>query len=256
MLVDSHCHLNLCQDIEGVIDRAKANGVKYMQTIATTMTQVGELISIAKKHDGIFVSAGVHPCNVKDHFDVTSVDNLLVNGNLPEVIGFGETGLDYYHPNYNKKLQQASFVNHISASAQIGLPLIVHTRDAAQDTSDILTLEYKNQPFKGLIHCFGQDLAFAKKVLDLGFFISISGIVTFKNAHQLQEVVKYIPIENMLVETDSPYLAPVPMRGKANEPAFVKFVTAEIARIKGLEIERTEQQTCDNFFTLFNKATR
>jgi TatD DNase family protein len=252
MLVDSHCHLNLCQDLEGVITRAKAAGVKYMQTIATTMEQVEALISIAKAHEGIFVSAGVHPCNVKSRQDIVSINGLLASGNLPEVIGFGETGLDYYHPDYDKKSQRSSFLNHISASSQINLPLIVHTRSAAQDTSDILESEYKNHSFKGLIHCFAQDLAFARKMLDLDFFISISGIITFKNTNELQEVVKYTPLEKMLIETDSPYLAPIPKRGKTNEPAFVKFVAASIAEIKGLAIELVEQRTCDNFFTLFD----
>jgi len=256
MLVDSHCHLNLSQDLEGVITRAKANNVKYMQTIATSMAQVPDLVSIAKKHDGIFVSAGVHPCNVKSPLDVVSLDDLLVTGNLPEVIGLGETGLDYYHPGYDKSLQRDSFLNHIKASSQTKLPLIVHTRNAEEDTGNTLSSEYRNHSFKGLIHCFGGSIAFARKMLDLNFFISISGIVTFNNAQQLHEVVQYTPIENILIETDSPHLAPVPMRGKTNEPAFVKFVAEKIAEIKGLTIEQVEQSTCDNFFTLFSKATR
>lgn len=256
MLVDSHCHLNLCQDIDGVIQRARSAGTKYMQTIATSFEQVEGLLKIAENDECIFVSSGVHPCSVKKQTDVAKIDELLNFAKHPKIIGFGETGLDYYHPDYNKKYQQESFINHIYASQEEKLPVIVHNRESDSDCAQILTKEYKNKQFPGLIHCFASDANFAKAALDIGFYISISGIITFKNAQNLVDVVKYVPLDMLLIETDSPYLAPIPMRGKTNEPAFVKFVAEKIAEIKQLDFSQIAQQTTDNFFNLFSKATR
>lgn len=253
MLVDSHCHLNMLPDSGDVIKKARAAGVQYMQTICTQLSEIDELLKIAEE-DGIFASCGVHPCNIKQDLDIPSVDALMKLSRHKKIIGFGETGLDYYHPDYNKSAQIKSFMNHIEASSKEGLPVIVHTRDADNDMSNILRSEYDNNKFSGLIHCFASDINFAKKVLDIDFYISISGIVTFKNATPIAEVVKYTPLDRLLIETDSPYLAPVPMRGKQNEPAFVRFVAEKIAELKKISAEEVAGQTTDNFFRLFSKA--
>ena len=256
MLVDSHCHLNLCQSPEQVIARAKAAGVEHMQTIATDLTQVEDLLKIADQNEGVFVSAGVHPCSVKSKNNIARVEELLELAQHPKLIGLGETGLDYYHPDYNKLCQQESFINHIYASQEIKLPVIVHNRNSDEDCAQIITSQYKAKTFPGLIHCFASDITFAKKALDVGFYISISGIVTFKNAQNLIDVVKYVPLDMLLIETDSPYLAPQPMRGKTNEPAFVKFVAEQIAQIKNITFSEVAKQTTDNFFNLFSKASK
>lgn len=253
MLVDSHCHLNMLQDYEDAIKKAKDSGVKHMQTICTQLSEIDDLLKIAEK-DGIFASCGVHPCNIKQDLDIPSVDTLIKLSKHKKIIGFGETGLDYYHPDYHKSAQTKSFMNHIEASSKEGLPLIVHTRDADNDMGNILRSEYDNSKFLGLIHCFTSDVNFAKKVLDIDFYISISGIVTFKNATSIAEVVKYTPLDRLLIETDSPYLAPVPMRGKQNEPSFVRFVTEKIAELKNISVEEVAEKTTNNFFRLFSKA--
>jgi len=253
MLVDSHCHLNMLPEPTAAIKKAKEAGVSYMQTICTQLSEVNELLNIAQD-DGIFASCGVHPCHIKQDSDIPSIDKLLELSQHKKIIGFGETGLDYYYPQHNKKAQIKSFTNHIEASSRAGLPLIVHTRDADSDMSSILRSEYENNKFSGLIHCFTSDINFAKKVLDIDFYISISGIVTFKNASTIVEVVKYVPLDRLLIETDSPYLAPAPMRGKQNEPAFVRFVAEKIAELKNVSKEQVAKQTTDNFFKLFTKA--
>jgi len=254
MLVDSHCHLNMLPDSNQAIKNAKEAGVSYIQTICTKLSEIDELLNIAKE-EGIFASCGVHPCHIKQESDIPSVDMLLELSQHKKIIGFGETGLDYYYPQHNKQAQIKSFSNHIEASSTTGMPLIVHTRDADSDMSSILRSEYENGKFSGLIHCFTSDISFAKKVLDIDFYISISGIVTFKNASAIVEVVKYVPLDKLLIETDSPYLAPVPMRGKQNEPAFVRFVAEKIAELKNIPKEQVARQTTDNFFKLFTKAT-
>ena len=254
MLVDSHCHLDLLQDYDGAVQRAKQAGVAYLQTIGTSLPALPKLLDIANQYDNVFASAGVHPCSVKKEQDIPSVDELVSWGKEQKVTAFGETGLDYYHPEYNKIAQQGSLLHHIYAGCELGLPLIIHNRNSDLDCQQILATEYKKQEFSGLIHCFASDLAFAKKALDIGFYISISGIITFSNAQKLIEVVAYTPLERLLVETDSPYLAPVPMRGKTNEPAFVKFVAQKIADIKGISKDLVEEHTTNNFFKLFAKA--
>ena len=231
MLVDSHCHLNICKEPFSVIKRAENKGI-YMQTIATDLEQVPELIEIAKHSKKIFVAAGVHPCSVTNNDKVVETQKLINICAHPKITGIGETGLDYYHPGYNKNLQIRSLLNHISASQQIKLPIIIHNRNSDEECAAILTSEYKNCQFSGLIHCFSTEIGFAKSMLDIGFYISIAGIVTFKNAHILRSVVEYVPLDMLMLETDSPYLAPEPMRGKENEPAFVSFVAEKIAQIK------------------------
>lgn len=258
IIVDSHCHLDMLLEydsIENIVSRAKIAEVLYMQTICTRLEDFENILNIAKKYPNIFASVGVHPSEVKK---VVSAQELLKLAVDSKVIGLGETGLDYF---YNKDLaqhhmQRSSFEQHIIASQENKLPIIVHSRDAEEDTISIIASAKKHQNFPGLIHCFTASRDFASKVLDLDMYISIAGIITFKNADNLREVLKYIPIDRLLVETDSPYLAPVPERGKTNEPAFTKYVLEFIASQKNISAEKLAEQTTANFFTLFSKAQK
>ena len=258
MLVDSHCHLDfpeLADDIDGVLARAAEAGVGVMQTICTRLTKFPDVLALARAHDNLYCSVGIHPHNVDDEPSATP-EILIEHARADEVIGIGETGLDYYYDHAPRALQRASFRVHAAAARETGLPLIVHTRDADADTLDILAEEIRAGAFKGLIHCFSTSQELAEKSLELGFYISVAGIVTFKKAEALREALTVVPLDRLLVETDAPYLAPVPMRGKRNEPAFVAHTAACLAEIKGVTPERLAQATTDNFFTLFHKARR
>ncbi len=258
MIVDSHCHLDMLLEydsIDNIVKRASENGVKYLQTICTRLDNFENILNIAKKYDNVFASVGVHPSEV---IDVVDSETLLKLSEDEKVIGLGETGLDYF---YNKeishhKLQIDSFNQHIIASQNNALPVIIHMRDAEQDTIDIITHSKKECEFPGLIHCFTASKEFASKMLDLGLYISISGIVSFKNVDILRDTIKYIPSNRLLIETDSPYLAPVPMRGKTNEPSYTKYVLDALAQIKNISHEQLAEITTDNFFKLFSKAKR
>ncbi len=261
IIVDSHCHLDMLEEhdsIDNIINRAQESGVKYLQTICTRLDQLDKVIAITAKHKNVFASAGVHPSEVSSSKSEVVTDQQLLDlcNKHKKIIGIGETGLDYY---YNKDKQQLenqrqSFAQHIIASQQNQLPVIVHTRDAEEDSATIIKEHMKQKQFPALIHCFTASADFARQMLDLGLYISISGIVTFKNAKDLQEIVKFIPLERILVETDSPYLAPVPMRGKTNEPSYTKYVVEYIAELKGLSAEKVAQTTTDNFFKLFTNS--
>ncbi|WP_410520620.1 TatD family hydrolase [Candidatus Tisiphia endosymbiont of Piscicola geometra] len=252
ILIDSHCHLNMLkEDLSAIIARAKDNGVQYMQTICTTLEELPAILEITVKYGNIFASCGIHPNEVKE---ITMCKTIVDYSNHPKIIGIGETGLDYYYQTSDKNKQIGSFEQHIQASQSTGLPIIVHTREAEEDTIDILSSEMQNAPFTGLIHCFTSSKHLAKKMLDLGMYISVAGIVTFKNAASLQDIVRYIPLDRLLIETDSPYLAPVPMRGKQNEPAFVKYVAEKIAEIKETNLETVASGTSKNFMSLFTKT--
>lgn len=254
IFIDSHCHLDLLlekNDLNEVIDRARKNGVKYIQTICTKLKEFPKILQIVEENKGIFASVGVHPNEIEK---IVNHDTLVELASHPKVIGIGETWLDYYYKTVTKKNQIDSFIQHIITSQQIKLPVIIHTRDAEIDTADILTAEMKNATFPALIHCFTSTTEFARQMLNIGLYISIAGIVTFKNAAELKEVVKFVPLDRLLIETDSPYLAPVPMRGKQNEPAFVKYVAEYIAELKSISVEQVASQTTANFFTLFSKA--
>lgn len=255
ILVDSHCHLNKLaqtENLSDIIKRATDNGVQYLQTICTTFAEMQDILQIVEKYDNVFASCGVHPNDIQESLPhhQTIIDYCL----HPKIIGIGETGLDYYYQTVEKKKQIQSFQQHILASQQNGLPVIVHTREAEEDTIEIVSSEMKNAPFTGLIHCFTSSKDLAKKMLDLGIYISIAGIVTFKNAESLQEIVRYIPLDRLLIETDSPYLAPVPKRGKQNEPSFVVHVAEKIAELKNVSLESVATTTSSNFFSLFNKT--
>lgn len=256
MIVDSHCHLDFPElngDLEAVIKRAHENDVMVMQTICTKLENFPVVHSIAKNNKNIFCSFGIHPCNVNKE-TLINVNEIISYADQEKVIGIGETGLDYYHSTANKEEQITSFCNHFEAACFLDLPVIIHTRDASEDTYQIIKNYANQQNFRALIHCFTADKEFAKKVLDLGLYISISGIVTFKNAKDLQEIVKYIPLDRLLVETDAPYLAPNPHRGKVNEPSYTYYVAKFIAELKEIDFDVVANTTSDNFFKLFSKA--
>ncbi|MGI4775551.1 MAG: TatD family hydrolase [Janthinobacterium lividum] len=258
MLIDSHCHLDILsksEDLQEVIKRAEASEVRLMQTICTKLSDVAKIIQISENFDNVYGSVGVHPNEVNTN-EMVDYRDLIDIAKHPKIIGFGETGLDYYYEKNSKELQVISFIEHIKASQILQLPVIIHTRDAEDDTLNILKDEMNNSKFPALIHCFTASKEFARQVLDLGIYISISGIITFKNAKELQEIVKFIPIDRLLVETDSPYLAPVPMRGKQNEPAFTKYVAQYIAELKNIEKNKLYTATTANFLTLFSKCNR
>lgn len=258
-LVDSHCHLDF-RDFEGelddVVDRAREAGVGTMVTICTHLSRFDRVRAIAERYDDIWCSAGVHPHEADGEGEAATADALAALAADPLVVGIGETGLDYYYEHSSRERQQASFRNHIAAARETGLPLIVHTRDADEDTAEILAEEYRNGPFTGLIHCFSTSSSMAEKALEIGFYISLSGIITFKTAENLRETVRALPLDRLLIETDAPYLAPVPKRGKRNEPSFVAHTGAVLAELKQVGMDEVTRATTDNFFRIFARAKR
>jgi TatD DNase family protein len=253
IIVDSHCHLNYFPDSEAVIARARENDVCYIQNICTKLSEFETVYQASQEHDHIFSSVGIHPNEAEKH-ESFKVDDLLRYAARPKVIGLGETGLDYYYEYSKKEVQKESFYKHIIAAQETGLPLIIHTRDAEEDTIEIMRSSYKERPFSAVIHCFTGSMDLAKAMLELGFYISISGIITFKNASNLREIVQALPLDRILIETDAPYLAPVPHRGKQNEPAYTRLVGETVAELKNKTLEEIAQITTSNFFRLFNKT--
>ena len=258
MLVDSHCHLDFpafADDFPAVLERARAAGVRTLQTISTRLATVDTILDVASRDPDIWCSVGLHPHEAATEDDV-SPDRIVALSDHPDVIGVGETGLDYYYEHSPRERQQESFRNHIEASRRTGLPLIVHARDADDDVVEVLREEYEAGPFPGLIHCFTAGPELARAALDIGFLISISGIVTFKKAENVHAAAREVPLDRLLVETDSPFLAPVPHRGKRCEPAFVARTAAAIAELRQIDPSRLAAATTDNFFRLFSKARR
>jgi TatD DNase family protein len=256
MLVDSHCHLNYPKLVERqveVLASARAAGVTTMLNISTREREWDEIVATATREPDVWASIGIHPHEADAHPDVDAA-KLIEAARHPRVVGIGETGLDYYYDHSDRVRQQASFRAHIAASRETGLPTIIHTRDAEDDTHAILAEEMGKGAFPALIHCFTASRDFADKVLALGLSISISGIVTFKNAKDLQETATAIPADRLLIETDSPFLAPVPHRGKACEPAFVADTARFLANLRGELVEELMEKTAANFFDLFTKA--
>ncbi len=256
MLVDSHCHLNFPDfkdDIAAVISAAKEAGVGVMQTICTEMAEFDEVYSIADKNDGVFCSVGVHP-NDSGKQEIVPAEELIKKTKLKKVIGIGETGLDYHYEYSDREMQKISFLEHIKAARLTGLPLIIHTRDAEDDTIQILEREISNGYFKFLIHCFTSTKELADISVKLGGYISVSGIITFKNAGSIRDALLDVPLERILIETDSPFLAPVPNRGKRNQPAYVKEVNKALAQLKNISEEECAKITTENFFRLFDKV--
>lgn len=255
-LVDSHCHLNykgLVDDQARVLARARAAGVGTFLNISTRESEWADVIGTAEREPDVWATVGIHPHEADAHPDVDRA-RLVAAAAHPRVIGIGESGLDYYYDHSDRTRQRESFAAHIAAARDTGLPLVIHTRDAEEDTADMLAEEMGKGAFPALIHCFTASADFARIVLDLGLSISISGIVTFKNAKELQAVAATIPADRILVETDSPFLAPVPHRGRPCEPAFVADTAAFVAGLRGVSVEQLAEQTSANFFRLFSKA--
>jgi len=256
MLVDSHCHLNyegLVEDQAAVLERARQAGVGAFLNISTRRSEWGDVVGTAEREPGVWASIGIHPHEADQHADLGE-GALLEAAAHPRVIAIGESGLDYYYDKSDRAVQRDLFRTHIAVSRRTGLPLIVHTRDADEDTAAILREEMEKGAFPALIHCFTASAGFGRQVLDLGLTISISGIVTFKNARELQEFASEIPEERLLVETDSPFLAPVPHRGKTCEPAFVRNTAEFVAGLRGESVETLAANTTRNFYALFSKA--
>jgi TatD DNase family protein len=254
MLVDSHCHLDFSDfaaEPEAIIARARSAGVETMLTISTRLDQFDGVRAIAESHDGIWCSVGVHPHEATDHAALAP-QQLVALAVHPKVVGIGETGLDFHYDLSPRDIQERVFRAHIGASRDTGLPLIIHAREADREVAQILDEE---RPPPGVMHCFSSGRALAEAAIALGFYISISGIVTFRNAADLRAIVRDLPLDRLLVETDAPYLAPVPYRGKRNEPAFIAATAAAVAELKGIELQHLAEMTSANFFRLFDKAS-
>lgn len=256
MLVDSHCHLNykgLVEDQAAVMARARAAGVGAMLNIATRESEWDDVLATAEREDDVWATVGIHPHEADEHPHIDTA-KLVQRAAHPRIVGIGETGLDYYYDHSDRARQQSSFRAHIAAAREAGLPLIVHTRDAEDDTIAILRDEMGKGAYAGVIHCFTASGAFADKAMELGFYISISGIVTFKSARDLQETAARLPKERLLIETDSPFLAPVPHRGKPCEPAFVGDTARFLAALRDESVDELAAYTTANFRTLFAKT--
>jgi len=252
-MIDSHCHLDqepLFENIHEILERSKKNGLSKLLTICTTLESFGKIKQLVELDEIIYGTFGIHPHESKNDF----INKELIIKKVKEnrkIIGVGETGLDFFYNNSDKEIQKTSFISHIEAAIDLDLPLIIHSRNAENDTFNILN-EFRNKNIKILMHCFTGSLSLAKKLLELDSFFSASGIVTFKNSNDLQKTFDYIPLEKILVETDSPYLAPVPMRGKKNEPSYIKYTIEKIAEIKKIKIDYASKITSQNFNKLFN----
>lgn len=258
MLVDSHCHLDYLErdgrDLEEVVGAAKRAGIGKLVTICTKVTQFEAVRGIAERFADVTCSVGIHPHEAGNEPETTT-EQLVDWARHPKVVGIGETGLDYFYEHSPRAAQQKSFRAHIRAARQTSLPLIVHTRDADEDTIAILREEHEEGgPFPGVIHCFSSSRWLGEQAVDLGLYISISGILTFKKAQELRDAVAALPLDRLLVETDSPYLAPVPKRGKPNEPAYVVHTAEALAELKGVGADELAAVTTRNFQTLFAKA--
>jgi len=256
MFTDSHCHLNykgLVEDQQAVLERARAAGVSAMLNISTRQSEWDEVIGLAERESDVWASVGIHPHEADAHPDVQTA-NLVERAAHPRVVGIGESGLDYYYDHSGRERQRDSFRAHIAAARETGLPIIVHTREAEADTHAILSEEMGKGAYTGVIHCFTASQDFADKALDLGLYVSISGIVTFKNAKELQSSAKMIPSDRLLIETDAPFLAPVPHRGRPCEPAFVADTARFLAGLRGENVEALAERTSANFRTLFSKV--
>jgi len=257
MLVDSHCHLDFADfgaEREEVIARARRAGVGAFLTICTKVSEFSAIRDLADSHDDIWCSVGIHPHEAASEAapDAAMLSRLAQH---PKVVGIGECGLDFYYEHSPRARQGAVFRTHAEAARASRLPLIVHTRDADGETAEILGEEAEKGPLKGVIHCFTSGRPLADKAIDLGFYLSFSGIVTFKKAEALREIARWAPLDRILVETDAPYLAPVPQRGKRNEPAFVRHTASLLAELRGMPLDDFARQTTANFYRLFDKAT-
>jgi TatD DNase family protein len=257
-LVDSHCHLDfdgLAERLPEVLERADAAGVRLMVTIGTRVKAFDRILAIAEAHEQVYCSVGTHPHNAGEETDVTA-EHLARLARHPKVIAIGETGLDYHYDFAPRETQAASFRVHIAAARQTGLPLVVHSREAEDDTARMLESEMGQGAFKLVLHCFSSKRALAERGLAIGAYVSFSGILTFKAAEEIRETARLVPADRLLVETDAPYLAPAPHRGKPNEPAYAAVTMGRLAELRGMSKSAMAQVTSDNFFRLFDKAER
>lgn len=258
MLVDSHCHLDFPEfapELDAVVARARDAGVKACVSIGTTLEKFPQVLAVAERFENIWCSVGIHPHEAEPE-RIAGPEPLIARAQHPKVVGIGETGLDFYYNHSPREPQIANFRAHIGASRELGLPCIVHTRNADPETVDILREEMGKGAFTGLIHCFTGTQMLADAALEMGFCISVSGIATFKKSDALRAVLKTVPLDRLLVETDAPYLAPMPYRGERNEPSFVVNTAAMLAELKGVSADELAKATTDNFFRLFTKASR
>lgn len=256
MLVDSHCHLDfdvLADDIDGVLARARDNSVTHAVTISTRIRRFETLLGIVGKHENVFCSIGTHPHNAHEELDI-SVEEIIALSQHPKCVAIGEAGLDYHYDSSPREAQAQGFRNHIAAARETGLPLVIHARSADDDMIAILEEETEQGAFPFVLHCFSSGAELAKRGLALGGYVSFSGIVTFKNAAEIQEVARFVPADRFLVETDAPYLAPVPHRGKSNEPGFVRHTAEKLAELREVSFEIIAEQSTANFKRLFSKA--
>lgn len=257
MLVDSHCHLDFNdfeEDFEEVLNRAKENGVTTILNAGNNINELEQQLELSEKYPFIYTAVGVHPHNASEYKDIKAED-FIAQTKHKKVVGIGECGLDYYYDYSPKEEQVKVFIEQIRAAQQTGLPLIIHTRDADEDTIEILKEEYKKAPFSGEIHCFSSSKKLAEFALSIGFYLSASGIITFNKSNDLRDIFAEVPLDRLLVETDAPFLAPIPMRGRRNEPSFVLHTAEKLAQIKDISLEELAQITSDNFFKLFRKAS-
>lgn len=258
MLIDSHCHLDFpdfADQLDAVVARARARGVQRMITICTRVEKFDQVLAVAERYDDVFCSVGTHPHNADEEMHVTT-DRLVALAAHPKVVAIGEAGLDYHYDNSSPVNQKRSFVTHIAAARITGLPLIIHTRAADADMIDILVNETKNGAFSAVLHCFSSGAELARTGVDLGLYVSFSGIATFKNAEDIRDIAQNVPRDRILVETDAPYLAPVPHRGRTNEPSFVADTAGSLARTLQMEPADLIEQTGENTFRLFHKLPK
>jgi len=257
MLIDSHCHLDFNdfeEDLEDILLRAKENGITAMLNAGNNINELDKQLQLSEAYPFIYTAVGVHPHNAEEYTNIKAAD-FIEKSQHPKVVAIGECGLDYYYDNSPRDLQKKIFIEQIIAAQETGLPLIIHTRDADDDTIAILEEYYKKSPFSGEIHCFSGSHKLAEFALSIGFYISASGIITFNKSGDLRDIFKDIPLEKLLVETDAPFLAPIPMRGRRNEPAFVRYTAERLAQLKEVSFEKLAQITSDNFHNLFRKAS-
>ena len=255
MIADSHCHLdypNLYNELDDVVNRAIKNDVKLLLTICTTVESFKRIKLIVDKYKNIYGTFGIHPHETKNFKNMTDALIIGYKNESKKIIGIGETGLDYYYNHSDKNIQKEIFAQHIDAARELDIPLIVHSRDAEIDTFDILKSYMKNSKLKTIIHCFTGSKDFAKKIINIGCYISVSGIITFKGSNELSETISSIPIDKLLVETDSPYLTPIPNRGKSNEPSFITHTIEKLSIIRNIEKKVIIENTTNNFRKLFN----
>ncbi|MEQ8825680.1 MAG: TatD family hydrolase [Filomicrobium sp.] len=258
MLVDHHCHLDFPQfaeDMDGVVARARAAGVGTMVTISTHIRRFETYKAIAEAYDNIYFSVGTHPHNADQELDIP-LEEIIRLSQHPKCVAVGEAGLDYFYQHAPREAQAEGFRRHIAAARETGLPLEIHARDADDDTAAILTEEHAKGAFPAVLHCFTGGRELAMRAVDLGLYVSFSGVATFKKAENLRELAAELPLERILVETDAPYLAPVPFRGKQNEPAYVAHTAKAIADARGISLEALAKATTENFFRAYTKAKR